>query len=147
MRLWSISPKYLDRVGLVSLWRESLLAQKVLVNKAKGYRNHPQLERFKHHRFPIEAIGFYLYDIYKEGRKRGYNFTKKKIIRISKKVKPIKITRGQIDFEFWHLLTKLKKRNRKNYEGLFKTRSIKLHPLFVRTKGKIEELERQGKYG
>jgi len=31
MRLWSIHPKYLDRQGLLAVWRESLLAQSVLI--------------------------------------------------------------------------------------------------------------------
>jgi len=30
MRLWSLHPRYLDAKGLVALWREGLLAQKVL---------------------------------------------------------------------------------------------------------------------
>lgn len=30
MRLWSLHPKYLDARGLVALWREGLLARKVL---------------------------------------------------------------------------------------------------------------------
>jgi hypothetical protein len=33
MRLWSISPSYLDRSGLCGLWRESLLAQSVLLKE------------------------------------------------------------------------------------------------------------------
>jgi hypothetical protein len=47
MRLWSIHPKYLDAKGLVALWRETLLAKHVLEGKTKGYKNHPQLNRFK----------------------------------------------------------------------------------------------------
>lgn len=47
MRLWSIHPKYLDAKGLVALWREGLLALAVLEGKTNGYRNHPQLERFR----------------------------------------------------------------------------------------------------
>jgi len=31
MRLWSIHPHYLDRQGLLAVWREGLLAQKVLI--------------------------------------------------------------------------------------------------------------------
>jgi len=31
MRLWSLHPKYLDSKGLIALWRESLLAQSVLL--------------------------------------------------------------------------------------------------------------------
>ena len=30
MSLWTVHPKYLDKQGLISLWREGLLAQKVL---------------------------------------------------------------------------------------------------------------------
>jgi len=40
MRLWSLHPKYLDSKGLVALWREGLLAKKVLEGRTKGYRNH-----------------------------------------------------------------------------------------------------------
>jgi hypothetical protein len=47
MRIWSIHPKYLDIKGLVALWREALLAKHVLEGRTKGYRNHPQLDRFK----------------------------------------------------------------------------------------------------
>ncbi len=47
MRLWSLHPKYLDRMGLVAVWREGLLAQAVLRGNTKGYKNHPQLNRLK----------------------------------------------------------------------------------------------------
>lgn len=47
MRLWSLDPALLDRAALVAGWREGLLAQKVLAGQTKGYRNHPQLDRFK----------------------------------------------------------------------------------------------------
>ena len=65
MRLWSLHPKYLDTKGLLALWREGLLAQKVLAGKTKGYKNHPQLDRFKAHGSPRKAIGRYLLDIWK----------------------------------------------------------------------------------
>ena len=47
MRLWTLHPRYLDARGLVALWREALLAQKVLRGKTRGYRAHPQLQRFR----------------------------------------------------------------------------------------------------
>lgn len=47
MRVWSVHPRYLDRQGLTAGWREGLLAQKVLTGTTKGYRNHPQLRRFR----------------------------------------------------------------------------------------------------
>lgn len=31
MRLWSLHPKYLDTKGLLAVWRETLLAQNVLL--------------------------------------------------------------------------------------------------------------------
>ena len=47
MRLWSVHPRHLDRQGLTACWREGLLAQKVLTGTTRGYRNHPQLTRFR----------------------------------------------------------------------------------------------------
>ena len=78
MRLW-IHPQYLDRIGLVALWRESLLAQKVLKEETKGYRSHPQLKRFRNHSHPLKAISRYLFEVWKEGCRRGYTFNKAKI--------------------------------------------------------------------
>ena len=45
MRLWTLHPKYLDAAGLVALWREALLAQKVLLNETKGYRSAPAISQ------------------------------------------------------------------------------------------------------
>ena len=47
MRLWSVHPLHLDRQGLTACWREALLAQAVLAGRTRGYRAHPQLERFR----------------------------------------------------------------------------------------------------
>ncbi len=74
MRIWSIHPSYLDAKGLVALWRETLLAQAVLCGETKGYRNHPQLTRFRAHSEPVIMIGCYLLVIHGEAIARGYNF-------------------------------------------------------------------------
>ncbi|MEM3614630.1 MAG: pyrimidine dimer DNA glycosylase/endonuclease V, partial [Nitrososphaerales archaeon] len=79
MRLWSIHPKYLDSRGLVALWREGLLAKRVLEGKTRGYVNHPQLIRFKLYDKPIDLIDAYLTQIYYEAEKRGYLFDYSKI--------------------------------------------------------------------
>ena len=63
MRLWSLHPKYLDRQGLTSVWREGLLAQKVLLGRTKGYQSHPQLARFRACSDSVAAIGCYLKEI------------------------------------------------------------------------------------
>ena len=71
MRLWSLHPKYLDPQGLVALWREKLLAQAGLHGQTRGYRNHPQLDRFKNHSAPLAAISLYLTAIHAEAEVRG----------------------------------------------------------------------------
>ncbi len=60
MRLWTLHPRYLDPQGLVALWREALLAQRVLAGSTRGYRNHPQLVRFRQAAEPFGAIASYL---------------------------------------------------------------------------------------
>ena len=79
MRLWSLHPRHLDAKGLVALWREALLAQKVLAGLTRGYRNHPQLERFKRQADPLAAIAAYLSAVQQEATRRGYHFDAGKI--------------------------------------------------------------------
>ncbi len=142
MRLWSIHPQYLDRQGLLALWRESLLAQKVLLKKTKGYLNHPQLDRFKKHPKTIEVIGFYLYHIYLEGKKRGYAFNPSKICRFKEHPAGIRVGRGQVDFELRHLKGKLSKRGSLAYKKLAAAGTIRVHPLFKVVKGGMEHWEK-----
>ncbi len=106
MRLWSIHPQYLDSKGLVALWRESLLAQKVLQGQTRGYRNHPQLSRFQDLQKPVAAIATYLEEILQESLRRGYTFDARKIAagRIRNK---IIVTSGQLEYELDHLRKKL----------------------------------------
>ena len=80
MRIWSVHPKYLDSKGLVALWRETLLAKHVLEGKTKGYKNHPQLHRFKASEKPIECINLYLSIVFEEAENRGFHFDKNKFV-------------------------------------------------------------------
>lgn len=141
MRLWSIDPAYLDSKGLVALWREGLLAQNVLHDKTKGYKNHPQLIRFKNTQFPQVNIADYLHSVVDEADKRGYNFNRDKILNCTGQCSRIEVTKGQIEYEFNHLLNKLKTRDPKKYEALKDTEDIKLHPMFIKVDGDIEEWE------
>lgn len=140
MRLWSLHPKYLDSKGLVALWREALLARHVLEGKTKGYKNHPQLNRFKNSASPVDAVHYYLTFVYNESKARGYNFDKSKINWRCKKIK-LKVTRGQIDYEVTHLLKKLKIRDSKKYKELKSVKRFKPHPMFGIVKGEIENWE------
>ena len=79
MRIWSTKFEWLDSIGLVVLWRESLLARAVLEGNAYGYANHPQLERFKGSENPLVSIETYLYYVIEEAKRRGFDFNNKKI--------------------------------------------------------------------
>lgn len=93
MRLWSLHPSYLDAKGLVALWREGLLAKTVLNGQTKGYKKHPQLERFKASPDPIAAINAYLWGVYNEAERRRYNFDHKKLDSIQT-CEPILVSTG-----------------------------------------------------
>ncbi len=141
MRLWSLHPKYLDAQGLVALWRESLLAQAVLRGETRGYRNHPQLDRFKSHPAPLAAISHYLQGIHDEATERGYNFDKSKIRR-TRKVVSLTVTSGQIDYEWHHLLAKLKVRNPALYRHWQNVEVPEAHTIFNVQAGGVESWER-----
>jgi hypothetical protein len=140
MRLWSLHPQYLDGKGLVALWREGLLAKKVLEQKTDGYKNHPQLERFKRSQDPLNAINFYLSEVYREAERRGYTFNREKI-RWTTQAEKIEVTQGQLLYELNHLRKKLKNRACASLHDL--PESVDPHPLFTVIAGEIEEWERQ----
>lgn len=137
MRIWSLHPQYLDTKGLVALWRETLLAKHVLEEKTKGYKNHPQLHRFKTYDRPLDAINNYLADVHAEATKRGYNFDESKFRASSAQVE-IKVSKGQIEYELKHLLKKLKTRDRKKYDEVKTITRIKTHRIFKVVKGDVE---------
>lgn len=141
MRLWSIHPQYLDPKGLVALWREALLAQKVLLGQTRGYRQHPQLDRFKAQPVPTAAIGVYLHAIWQEAESRGYHFNKEKILHLQP-ISPIEVTEGQLNYELAWLYKKVEQRDQKWLPQLEKIKQIRPHPLFVPIPGKIEPWER-----
>lgn len=140
MRIWSVHPMYLDTKGLVALWRETLLAKHVLEGKTKGYRNHPQLDRFKQADKPIDRINQYLATVYNEASARGYSFDKGKI-NWDFEPSMMLVTTGQIFYETEHLLNKLSKRDTEKFDVLHKLKKIKPHPLFKIIKGDIEKWE------
>jgi hypothetical protein len=142
MRLWSLHAKYLDPNGLVALWREALLAQAVLRGETRGYRNHPQLDRFKNHSSPLAAISLYLKAIHAEAEMRGYSFDKGKI-KPTRKTVTLTVTSGQLAYEWAHLLAKLKVRSPALYLKLLATEVPEAHPMFKVQAGEVEPWERQ----
>lgn len=143
MRLWSLHPKYLDAKGLIAVWREGLLAQKVLMGKTQGYKNHPQLIRFRNCLHPTEAINAFLFYIWLEAQDRGYCFNKRKIKRRAS-ASTIFLSEGQLYYEFSHLLIKLKKRDEFLFKKLqpMRPKEIEINPIFSLVPGKIETWEK-----
>jgi hypothetical protein len=142
MRLWSIHPCYLDTKGLLALWREALLAKKVLSRKTKGYKHHPQLLRFQKQDNPLAAINTYLKAVHIESLSRGYAFDQSKIGRGKQKIF-INVTSGQLEFELAHLRKKLWRRNRKKYFDIKYEGMPKAHPLFKVVEGIVEDWEKR----
>ena len=140
MRLWTIHPKYLDTKGLLAVWREGLLAQKVLQNETKGYRNHPQLKRFNSSSDSIGAIGTYLRGIHREAIQRGYHFTGDKINQ-SEFRGQLSCTRGQLLYEWKHLQEKIRHRDAGRFHEMGGVGEPEPHPLFYVIEGDIEDWE------
>ncbi|HEX2237631.1 MAG TPA: pyrimidine dimer DNA glycosylase/endonuclease V [Gammaproteobacteria bacterium] len=141
MRLWTLHPKYLDARGLVSLWREGLLAHQVLQGRTRGYRNHPQLERFRSQPDPIAAVITYLQGIHAEALQRGYAFDPSKL-RAAACAPPIIETQGQLNYEWAHLLNKLSCRNPALCNLYQDVDLPDAHPLFHIIPGPVAHWER-----
>lgn len=142
MRLWSIHPEYLDRAGLTACWREGLLAKKVLEGTTKGYRNHPQLLRFKEDSNPLLAINAYLHSVVDEADRRGYSFNRSKLLDVSGYNNQVIVSDGQIAYEWQHLLTKLAQRAPEQHQLYRELESPKLHPMFGVISGPIASWEK-----
>lgn len=140
MRLWTVHPKYLDAKGLVALWREALLAQKVLRGKTTGYRHHPQLIRFRAHAKPVAAIASFLKVVQQEAIRRGYEFDGSKIARQRTTI-CLEETDGQLLYEWEHLRRKLKHRAPKILKQCQEIATPEPHPLFRIRKGGVREWE------
>jgi len=141
MRLWSLHPAYLDARGLVALWREGLLAKAVLTGHTRGYKNHPQLQRFKTHPGKQVAINNYLWAVYEEAEQRGYQFDNSKL-DVKSECAKIRVMEGQLNYEWSHLQNKLLVRDRKQYQKNALVVDVKPHPIIQTVPGSIEPWER-----
>lgn len=135
MRLWSLHPRYLDPKGLVAVWREGLLAQAVLAGKTRGYRNHPQLERFRDGGAGLVAA--YLQVVQAEAARRGYGFDASRLGPQAPAA--LTVTRGQLAYEREHLAAKLSLRAPAWLETL--DAEPEPHPLFQVVPGPVAPWE------
>lgn len=130
MRLWSLHPRYLDKYGLIALWREGLLAQAALNGGAKGYQNHPQFDRFKRQQNPLQAIGSYLSFIVSEALSQGYKFNHEKILFPNFEEAFMPVDAQTLAFEAEHLKGKLKQRDKAKYDELSQADHLLINPIF-----------------
>lgn len=142
MRLWTLHPRYLDKPGLTALWREALLAQAVLLNKTRGYRFHPQLQRFRAHPRPLAAIASYLDEVRREACRRGYCFDAR-LVGPQRTRRKIAVTRGQLLYELDHLSGKLRMRAGRGGSRHANLARVRPHPLFRIVPGPVEPWERK----
>jgi hypothetical protein len=141
MRLWTLHPRYLDSRGLVALWREALLAQRVLQGRTKGYRHHPQLQRFLAEPRPEEAIAAFLLHVSTEADARGYSFNRS-LIGAPPAERPVEASEGQILFEWEHLRRKLAARDPAWLGRWDHVIAPDPHPMFVTVPGGIAPWEK-----
>ena len=142
MRLWSLHPSLLDSKGLVALWREALLAREVLRGNTRGYRFHPQLERFRASTAPRSAVNAYLATVHAEAVGRGYAFDPTKLARVATNVR-IEATEGQLRYEWSWLLEKLRRRSVAVHERIRDVPTPEAHPLFTIVEGPVCAWERR----
>ena len=142
MRIWTLHPQYLDRQGLLALWREGLLAQAVLLGKTRGYLHHPQLARFRKQQDPVAAIATYLAAVHREAMRRGYQFDANKINKRRSQSR-ITETSGQLLYEWQHLKTKLSMRSTSVLSEAAKVKEPRPHPLFRIIPGQARNWERR----
>jgi hypothetical protein len=141
MRLWSLHPRHLDPKGLVALWREGLLARAVLRGDTRGYRQHPQLQRFQATRDPQAAIDAYLAAVLAEADARGYAFDRRKIATVATPER-IACSDGQLACEWQHLGRKLQVRSPAWHQRWLAAGRPDPHPLLVICAGPVEPWER-----
>jgi hypothetical protein len=117
-----------------------LLAREVLRGRTKGYRQHPQLKRFRLCGTPCSAVNRYLAVVCAEALSCGYKFDHYKLGR-DVSVQRISATDGQLQYEWRWLLEKLRRRSPLVYRHHLEVSAPSVHPLFRVVPGPVAEWE------
>lgn len=126
----------------MALWREALLAQAVLAERTRGYRSHPQLDRFRARADPGAAIARYLAAVRAEAARRGYAFDASKIGEAGGRGARIAVSRGQVEYEWALIKCKLAGRDPAAFARIGGLAFPELHPSFRLVEGGIASWER-----
>ena len=106
-----------------------------------GYRNHPQLDRFKALPEPVVGVVTFLTALANEAGRRGYRFDSTRLTTTPDASLRIPVTTGQLDLEFAHLRAKVEARDP---GWLPRLDAVRPHPLFDVVPGPVEPWERAG---
>jgi hypothetical protein len=124
-------------MGVGALWREGILVQTVLAGETKSWKRHPQIDRFREHPEPMEAIGFYLIKVREEAILRGYSYDGSKIRHPVESVTSIPVATGQLAFEFSLLLERTYARSLQWYDRIKGVDGLpEPHPIFRVVEGR-----------
>jgi hypothetical protein len=113
----------------------------VIYGMTKGYRHHPQLQRFQAQSAPRSAINAYLREVVAEADARGYSFDRSKLDPVRGRIGLV-ATRGQVEYEWEHLMRKLATRNPDVHARWKRVAVPEVHPLFTLVDGPMEDWER-----
>ena len=136
-RIWSLHPKYLDGIEIFFLWRNCIMAKKILDGTEKVNRKFPHLARFESSSNPIGAINIYLSEVYKIASTHGKNFKLDKFDDSFKDIS-LNVTKGQMEYEVELFKKKLRNRSSDTNALIFKIKIIEPNPLFKVVEGNKE---------
>ena len=113
----------------------------MLHGATRGYRNHPQLTRFRAQADPPAAMAAYLTAVRDEATRRGYTFDATRI-QPACDAPAMAETAGQLAYEWSHLLEKLSRRAPALHERHREIAVPEPHPCFVIVPGPVAAWER-----
>lgn len=148
MRIWSFHPKYLDKQGLSRAINEGIAGNKALRKTGEGYppswEKHSQLERFKTTAIPGIYSQLYLDRLFMIKYNSWMLETNQEPFfdDIENPYPKLKVTIGQLKYEWQRYLKKISKRSPKLYEELKSIELPEPHPLFNIIDGDVESWEK-----
>lgn len=118
MRLWSFCPSHLDDFALRRLWRDGLLALRILKGERPGRAHDRQLDRWREHGTPILALTDYLWAVHRAAARHGRKFDARLLSPLPR-TKPVTIPvrAGQVAAEFQLFLNRLRRRDIQEHEA------------------------------
>ena len=115
----------------------------MLAGKTRGYRNHPQLERFREQADPLASVDAYLWVVQQEAARRGYRFDGSKLGECQE-APGIPVTAGQLALEWAHRGRKLEARSPQVAQQWAEVQAPEPHPSFKPAPGGVAGWERAG---